>query len=115
MPYKKPQIEKIYYTIGEVADMFGVNVSHIRYWEREFDNLKPFKNKKGNRLFTKDNIEQIKLIHHLVKEKGMTLKGAKQKLKDNREETIDNHELIDRLQNVKQMLLDIKNELDDID
>ncbi len=115
MPYKKPQIEKIYYTIGEVADMFDVNVSHIRYWEQEFDSLKPFKNKKGNRLFTKDNIEQIKLIYHLVKEKGMTLKGAKQKLKDNKEETLDNHELVERLQAIKQMLLDIKNELDEID
>lgn len=113
MPYKKPQIEKIFYSISEVADMFNVNTSHIRYWEKEFDSLKPHKNKKGNRLFTKDDIEQLKLIYHLVKEKGMTLKGAKQKLKDNKSETIDNHELVDRLQTIRQMLIDIKNELDD--
>ena len=78
--------------------MFNVNPSHIRYWEREFDVLKPHKNKKGNRLFTKDDIEQLKLIYHLVKEKGLTLKGAKQKLKDNKDETVDNHDMVDRLQ-----------------
>lgn len=113
MPYKKPEIEKIFYSISEVAEMFHVNTSHIRYWEKEFDILKPHKNKKGNRLFTKDDIEQLKLIYHLVKEKGMTLKGAKQKLKDNKSETIDNHEMVDRLQTIRQMLIDIKNELDD--
>ena len=113
MPYKKPQIEKIYYSIGEVAEMFQVNTSHIRFWENEFDSLKPFKNKKGNRMFTKEDIEQIKLIYHLVKERGMTLKGAKQKLKDNKENTLDNHDLVDRLKSIRQMLVDIKNELDD--
>ncbi|RKD87773.1 MerR family transcriptional regulator [Mangrovibacterium diazotrophicum] len=113
MPYKKPQIEKIFYSISEVADMFNVNTSHIRYWEREFDVLKPHKNKKGNRLFTKDDIEQLKLIYHLVKEKGLTLKGAKQKLKDNKDETVDNHDMVDRLQTIRQMLVDIRNELDD--
>lgn len=113
MPYKKPQIEKIYYSIGEVAEMFNVNTSHIRYWENEFDELKPYKNKKGNRLFTKDDIEHLKLIYHLVKEKGLTIKGAKQKLKDNKSETVENHELIDRLQSIRQMLIDIKDEIDD--
>ncbi len=112
MPYKKPKIEKIFYTIGEVADMFQVNTSHIRFWEKEFDILKPHKNKKGNRLFTKEDIEQVKLIYHLVKERGMTLKGAKQKLRDNKEGTVGNHELVDRLQNIRQMLVDIKSELD---
>lgn len=112
MPYKKPQIEKIYYTIGEVAKMFDVNTSHIRYWEKEFDVLKPFKNKKGNRLFTNKDLEHLKLIHHLVKEKGLTIKGAKQKLKDNKEETVDNHEMVDRLQAIRQMLIDIRDELD---
>ena len=112
MPYKKPVIEKVYYTIGEVADMFQLNTSHIRFWEKEFDVLKPHKNKKGNRLFTKDDIEQIKLIYHLVKERGLTLKGAKQKLKDNKDNTVGNHELVDRLQQIRQMLIDIKEEMD---
>lgn len=108
MPYKKPQIEKIYYTISEVADMFGVNTSHIRYWEREFDVVKPFKNKKGNRLFTKEDIEQLKLIYHLVKERGMTLKGAKQKLKDNKTDVVEQHDLVAKLQNIRQMLIEIR-------
>ncbi|WP_423126752.1 MerR family transcriptional regulator [Gaoshiqia sp. Z1-71] len=112
MPYKKPVIEKVYYTIGEVADMFQLNTSHIRFWEKEFDVLKPHKNKKGNRLFTKDDIEQLKLIYHLVKERGLTLKGAKQKLKDNKDDTVGNHDLVDRLQQIRQMLIDIKEEMD---
>lgn len=112
MPYKKPKIEKVYYTIGEVADMFQVNTSKIRYWENEFEILKPQKNKKGNRLFTKEDIENIKLINHLVNERGLTLKGAKQKLKDNKEDILDKHELVDRLQSIRQMLIDIKDQMD---
>ncbi len=113
MPYKKPKIEKVFYPIGEVAELFQVNTSTIRFWENEFDVIKPQKNKKGNRLFTKEDIEQIKLIYHLIKERGLTLKGAKQKLKDNREETLDNHELVDRLTNIRQMLIEIRDEMDD--
>lgn len=77
MVYKKPVIEKIFYSISEVSEMLQVNPSLLRFWEKEFDTLKPRKNKKGNRLFTKEDIEQIKLIHHLVKEKGMTIQGAR--------------------------------------
>lgn len=113
MPYKKPKIEKVFYTIGEVADMFQVNTSHIRFWEKEFDILKPQKNKKGNRLFTKEDIENIKLIYHLVKERGLTLKGAKQKLKDNKEDTLNKHELVDRLKSIKHMLLEIQAKMDE--
>ncbi len=113
MPYKKPQIEKIFYSIGEVAEMFGVNASHIRFWEKEFDVLKPHKNKKGNRLFTKEDIEQLKLIYHLVKERGMTIKGAKQKIKDNAGETASNYELVERLKNIRLMLVEIKEEMSD--
>jgi DNA-binding transcriptional MerR regulator len=112
VPYKKPKIEKIFFTIGEVAEMIGENTSLIRYWENQFDALKPQKNKKGNRLFTKDDIETVKLIHHLVKERGLTLKGAKQKLKDNREETINNFEIVKRLQSVREELIGIRDGLD---
>jgi DNA-binding transcriptional MerR regulator len=112
VPYKKPVIEKVFYTIGEVAEMFQVNTSHIRFWEKEFDILKPAKNKKGNRLFTNEDIENIKLIYHLVKERGMTLKGAKQKLKDNKEDTLDKHGLVVRLKAIRQMLVDIKDKMD---
>ena len=81
MPYKEKEIEKIYYSIGEVAEMFQVNTSHIRFWSNEFDVIKPSTNKKGNRLYTQSDIDNLKKIYHLVKEKGFTLKGAKIELK----------------------------------
>ncbi|HBX50487.1 MAG: MerR family transcriptional regulator [Bacteroidetes bacterium RIFOXYA12_FULL_35_11] len=112
MPYKKPKIEKIYYSISEVAGMFGVNMSLIRFWEKEFDIIKPHKNKKGNRLFTKQDIDNFHLIYHLVKERGMTLAGAKKKLENGKEETMQNFEVINKLQNIKDLLLEIKDELD---
>src|SRR5262245_15180536 len=81
MPYREKEIEKIYYTIGEVAEMFHVNTSHIRFWSNEFDVIRPSTNKKGNRLYTQSDIANVKKIYHLVKEKGFTLKGAKTELK----------------------------------
>lgn len=111
MPYKKPKIEKIYYSIGDVADMFGVTTSNIRFWENEFDILKPRKNAKGTRMFKTEDIENLKIIYHLLKERGMTIKGAQKKLKDNREDTINNIEVVTRLQEIRKLLLDIKNEL----
>jgi DNA-binding transcriptional MerR regulator len=81
MPYKEKEIEKLYFTIGEVAKMFDVNTSHIRFWSKEFDVIKPATNKKGNRLYTQSDIDNFKKIYHLVKEKGFTLKGAKVELK----------------------------------
>lgn len=111
MPYKEPIIEKLYYTIGEVADMFNVNTSLIRFWEKNFDVIKPHKNKKGNRLFTKEDIENLKLIHHLVKEQGLTLAGAQKKLQENKDGVVDNFQIIDSLQKIKAMLLEIKEEL----
>lgn len=111
MPYKKPKIEKIFYSIGEVAEMFGVNTSNIRFWENNFDILKPHKNAKGNRLFTKEDIENMKIIYHLLRERGMTIKGAQMKLKDNKEDTVNNIEVVNRLQEIRKMLLDIKDEL----
>ncbi len=77
MPYKEKEIEKIFYSIGEVAKMFDVNTSHIRFWSKQFDVIKPATNKKGNRMFTMGDIENFRVIYHLVKEKGFTLKGAK--------------------------------------
>jgi DNA-binding transcriptional MerR regulator len=103
--------KKLYYSIGEVADMFNVNTSLIRYWEKTFDIIKPKKNKKGNRLFTPKDIENIHLIYHLVKERGMTLKGAKQKISQNRNDTTNNFEIIKTLKNIKTVLLDIRENL----
>jgi len=103
--------EKRYYGIGEVAEAFGVNTSLIRFWEKEFDALKPKKNAKGNRMFTPVDISNFKLIYNLVKERGFTLDGAKQKLKENPEGIVNNHEIISRLEAVKSELNKIKNQL----
>lgn len=108
MPYKEKKIEKLYYSIGEVARMFDVKTSLIRFWEKEFDVIKPQKNKKGNRLFTPQDVENFHLIFHLVKEKGMTLKGAQLKLKENRDDTINNFEVVKSLQQIREMLLEVK-------
>lgn len=102
---------KRYFKIGEVAKAFGVNTSLIRYWEKEFDIIKPKKNEKGNRLFTKEDIENFKLIFNLVKERGFTLDGAKQKLKKNPDKVVNNYEIISRLESVKAELIKIKNQL----
>jgi DNA-binding transcriptional MerR regulator len=111
MPYIEKKVEKLYYSIGEVAEMFKVNTSLIRFWEKEFDVIKPKKNKKGNRFFTKDDIDNFHLIYHLVKEKGMTLSGAKKKLKENKDDTQNNFEVIKSLTEIKKLLLDIKENL----
>ena len=111
MPLRQKPIKKIYYSIGEVATIFDVNKSLIRFWEKEFSIIKPKKNKKGNRYFTEKDIENFKIIFHLVKERGYTLKGAKEKLKGNKEEMIENHEIIKKLNHIKSFLLEIKKEL----
>ncbi len=103
--------DKRYFKIGEIAKAFGVNASLIRFWENEFVVLQPKKNKKGNRLFTQDDVKNLQLIYHLVKEKGFTLEGAKNKLKENPEKISDNHQIIIRLENIKNELLKIKNQL----
>lgn len=103
--------EKRYYKIGEVAKAFNVNTSHIRFWEKEFDILKPKKNKKGNRLFTQEDIKNLQIIYHLVKENGFTLEGAKAKMKEKPKMIKDNFEIITRLENIKSELINIKNNL----
>jgi len=103
--------EKRYYKIGEVAKAFGVNTSLIRFWENEFDILKPKKNNKGNRLFTSIDLKNLKLIYNLVKEKGYTLDGAKKKMKQNPEEIVNNQEIVSKLEKIKTELTNIKNQL----
>ena len=103
--------EKRYYKIGEVAKAFDVNTSLIRFWENEFEVLKPKKNKKGNRLFTQDDLKNLQLIYFLVKEKGFTLDGAKNKLKENPDKILSNHKIILRLEQIKNELTEIKNQL----
>jgi DNA-binding transcriptional MerR regulator len=108
MPYKEKKVEKLYYTIGEVANMFGVNTSLIRFWEKNFDVIKPKKNKKGNRLFTKADINNFKLIYHLVKEQRLTLEGARKKLSENKEDTMNNFEAIESLKRIREMLVEVR-------
>ncbi len=93
--------EKLYYSIGEVAVAFDVNQSLIRFWDKEFDILKPKKNAKGNRMFTPEDIKNLKLIYHLVKERGFTLDGAKAHLKDNKKKALDKYDIISKLEAIK--------------
>jgi len=111
VPYKEQETVKLYYSIGEVARMFDVNNSLIRFWEKEFDIIEPKKNKKGNRLFTQDDVDHFYIIYHLVKERGFTLEGAKKKLKENKSGTINNIEIIKSLNKVRDFLVEIKKEL----
>lgn len=97
--------------MGEVAELLDVNTTTIRFWESRFPILKPHRNKKGNRMFTPTDVENLKLIYHLVKEQGMTLEGANKALGSNRNEVMRRAEIVERLLSVKSMLLEIKQEL----
>ena len=97
--------------MGEIANAFGVNQSLIRFWDKEFDILKPKKNAKGNRQFTPDDVKNLQLIFHLLKERGFTIEGAKTHLKDGQKKTLDKFEIVRKLENIKNELLLIKNEL----
>ena len=104
---------KLLYSMGEVTEMFDVNASLIRYWESKFDCIKPHKNKKGNRMFTPSDIENLKLIYHLVKEKGMTLEGANLAMKRRGKSVKRDVSILERLQNIRAMLLEIRETLGD--
>ena len=111
MPYKERDIEKMYYSIGEVSKLLDVSPSLLRFWETEFDVIKPKKNKKGNRMFTRQDIKNLQTIYHLVKERGFTLQGAKDYLKTNRKKIDNNLEMIDALKQIKRFLIDIKDKI----
>ena len=108
---KLSEQHKLYYTIGEVAKAFNVNTSLIRFWEKEFDDIKPKKNAKGNRRFSKDDLKKLELVYHLVKERGFTLEGAKTHLKEQRQQTLSKFEMISKLKGIKEELTEIKNNL----
>ena len=102
---------KLFYSIGETAKMFNVNVSLIRFWEKEFEIIKPKKNKKGNRLFTDKDIKNLGIIYNLVKERKYTLNGAKKKIKENKKNTLSNIEVINKMKNIRKFLNTLKDEL----
>ena len=104
---------KLLYSMGEVTEMFDVNASLIRYWESKFDCIKPHKNKKGNRMFTPSDIENFKLIYHLVKEKGMTLEGANNAMKRRGKSVKRDVSILERLQNIRAMLVEVRESLGD--
>jgi DNA-binding transcriptional MerR regulator len=111
---EKEQTEKLFYSISEVSDMFELNASTLRFWEKEFDFLKPTKNKKGNRLFTQKDIDSIAKIVELVKQKGFTIQGAREQLKNGAAETISPNntaQVIAKLQKIKENLLNLKDSL----
>ncbi|WP_177603748.1 MerR family transcriptional regulator [uncultured Phocaeicola sp.] len=112
MALKADKELKLYYSISEVAKMFGVNESLLRYWEKEFPMIAPKKAGGNIRQYRKEDIENIRLVYHLVKEKGMTLAGAKQRLKMNKETTMNTAEILDRLKEIKKELLSMRKELD---
>ena len=111
MPYKERDISKLYYTMGEVSAMFDVNQSLLRFYEKEFDILQPKKNKKGNRYFTPEDIENLKIIFHLINDKGYTLQGAKDHLRQNLGTTKDNQSVINSLESIKSFLLEVRDQM----
>ena len=103
--------DKRYYSMGEIATAFDVNQSLIRFWDKEFDILKPKKNAKGNRMFTPEDVKNLQLIFHLVKERGFTLEGAKVHLKEGQKKILDKFDIINKLESIKAQLLSIRTEL----
>lgn len=111
MPYKEKKIEKLYYSIGEVSKMLDVPVSTVRFWENEFEILRPMKNKKGNRMFTADDVRNLTIIHKLLKEEGMTMAGVKKKLSGKWDETDHKFEITESLNKIKDLLLEMRDSL----
>jgi DNA-binding transcriptional MerR regulator len=110
MPLRTKEIGKLYFHIGEVSRMFNVNASTIRFWETEFNVIKPHRNKKGTRLYTQADIDNLKLIYHLIKERGYTLEGARQELRNYRKAS-DKFEAIQSLQRIRKFLTELRDEL----
>lgn len=102
--------EKLYYSIAEVAEMLGVNLSTLRFWEKEFPHICPKKTDKRTRFYTQENIDEIKLVYHLVKEKKLTLEGAKKRLRENKEGITKNHEIVLRLQAMQKEIKQIRSQ-----
>jgi DNA-binding transcriptional MerR regulator len=111
MAYKEKEIEKLYYSIGEVAELFNVAPSLIRFWESEFEIIKPKKNRKGNRQFTREDIDNVRTIYHLVKEKGFTLQGAKEMLRNDSQAVRDKMDMIESLKKVRTFLVELREKM----
>ena len=112
MALKKDKNLKLFYSISEVAQMFDVNESTLRFWEKEFDIIHPRKTEKGTRYYKQEDIDAVRLVYHLVKERGLTLAGARQKLKNNKEASVRQEEIVNRLKQIKEELTQIKKAFD---
>ncbi len=106
--------QRLFYSIQEVADHFAVNVSLLRFWEKEFDNINPRKTAGGTRQFTREDIQQVEVVYHLVKEKGMTLDGARQALKSKKDDETKRIEVLGRLTEIRKELLLLEEEFDQL-
>lgn len=109
---EEKQNVKLFYSIGEVANLFDLNESTLRFWEKEFPNLSPDKGARGIRRYTQGDIEQIRLIHHLVKVQGLTIQGARDRLRVNRTNVSRDAEILQRLTDVRRQLADMRDALD---
>ena len=112
---QKDKNTKLFYSIGEVAKIFNLNEATLRYWEKEFDLISPHKNTGGTRFYKKEDIEDIRLIHYLLKEKKLTLAGAKQKLKENKDSVVNNEMIVNKLKGIKEELLLLKEAFDSLE
>jgi DNA-binding transcriptional MerR regulator len=111
MPYKKPEIKKLYYSLKEVTEMFDVNASLLRFWESKFEVLQPKRSTKNRRMYSDEDVKNLRIIHHLVKERGFTLQGAKEKMSDNPADMANKVDIINSLEEVKGFLLQLKAQL----
>ncbi|MCD8260842.1 MAG: MerR family transcriptional regulator [Bacteroides sp.] len=112
MAYNPDKKFKMYYSIGEIADMFNVNESLLRFWEKEFPQIAPKKAGRGIRQYRQEDLQAVALVYHLVKERGMTLDGARRKLKENKESTVNNFKIVTKLKSIREELESIRKELD---
>lgn len=112
MPLKEKTIERVYWTIGEVAEQLQVSTSMLRYWEKEFGSLRPKRTGKGDRLYTKDDIAKVRDIQHLLKERGFTIQGARDQIRSKEQSGHASEEVVERLLAIRQRLVELRTELD---
>jgi DNA-binding transcriptional MerR regulator len=113
MEFSEPDENRLYFSISEVAARYDVQTSTIRHWSNQFEVLNPYKNKKGNRRFTREDIKYLDIIYHLLKEQGMTIEGARKKLKENPEETLRNTDIINKLKNIRDFIHGVQKQLEE--
>lgn len=115
MEERTEKAQKLYYSISEVAEMFDLKDSTLRFWEKEFNIINPRKNDKGTRFYKEEDIDAVRVVHYLLKDQKLTLAGAKKRLKENKEGVVKQAELMNKLQQIKKELLDLKQAFDQLE